>query len=407
MSASGAFAVDAERRAELDALFADLVDESASVAPVDAAERAARRARAAELLGAAQVDALLVEPGATMAWLAGVEWKASERLFALALLASGELAWVCPAFEAARAGERAARAGAEGALVAWQEHEHAWRPLADALRARDVRRIALDPSARSFVHHHVAAALGADAVVFGGPLVAALRGRKDEHELALLRRANELTQRAIVAVARVLAPGTSDVELGEMLRRAQERLGLRDVWVLPLVGPESAEPHGAPRGTRLARGDVVLVDTGGALHGYQSDNTRTWSFGGQPSAELERVWNAVRDAQKRAFEALQVGAPCAGVDRAARAALDAAGYGAGYALFTHRVGHGIGLEGHEPPYLDGGNEEPLAPGMTFSDEPGVYQRGRFGVRIEDIVAVAQDGPLHFGAWQRSPASPEP
>jgi Xaa-Pro dipeptidase len=198
----------------------------------------------------------------------------------------------------------------------------------------------------------------------------------------------------------------SDSDVGRAMCHAQERLGLTDTWVLPLLNADAALPHGSATERHLARGDVVLVDTGGALHGYQSDNTRTWVFDGTPSAEVERVFQAVRGAQARAFEALRPGEPAAGADRAARAAIEAAGFGSGYSTFTHRLGHGIGLEGHEEPYLDGGNETPLAPGNTFSDEPGIYLPGRFGLRLEDIVVITAEGADHFGAWQRSPRSPE-
>jgi Xaa-Pro dipeptidase len=190
-----------------------------------------------------------------------------------------------------------------------------------------------------------------------------------------------------------------------MMRRAQERLGLSGVWVLPLIGPDAALPHGGPTGRSITKGDLILVDTGGSFQGYQSDNTRTWSFDGPPTADALRGWNTVRDAQKRAYEAMRPGVACGDIDRAARAVIEGAGYGQGYAAFSHRLGHGIGLEGHEEPYLDGGNKLLLAAGMTFSDEPGIYLPGRFGIRLEDIVVVTEDGADHFGSWQVSPTSP--
>jgi Xaa-Pro aminopeptidase len=152
-------------------------------------------------------------------------------------------------------------------------------------------------------------------------------------------------------------------------------------------------------------GAVVLIDTGGALHGYQSDNTRTWVHAGEPTEEFARAWDAVQAAQQAAFAALRPGAPCRGVDEAARAVLTEAGYGPGYRCFTHRVGHGIGTEVHQSPYLDGGSEAVLEPGMTFSDEPGVYLPGQWGLRLEDIVMVTEEGGDHFGSWQQGPTSP--
>ena len=390
--------------AALDEVFADLSDQSGRHAPITDQERETRRQRLAGLMSSAGIDALLVEPGATLRYLADVSWGQSERLFGLVVLADGRHLWVCPAFEEERAVQRTK--SAPGEVVTWQEHEYAFAPLAAALAREGVERVAVEPRARLFVAEGLAEAHGTERVVSGRSLVKELRGRKDAHELALLRAANELTQQALRAAGERLRPGLTDAEVGRWIRHAQERLGLRGTWVLPLLNADAALPHGSASQRVLARGDVVLVDTGGSLHGYQSDNTRTWVFDASPTQEVERVWHAVRDAQRRAFEALRPGPPCASIDRAARESIAASGYGEGYATFTHRLGHGIGMEGHEEPYLDGGNTLPLAPGMTFSDEPGIYLSGRFGVRIEDIVAVTEDGGDHFGSWQLGPRSPD-
>jgi len=195
-------------------------------------------------------------------------------------------------------------------------------------------------------------------------------------------------------------------EVAAIVDRAHRKLGFTGVWNLSLIGPAAALPHGEPDERRLARGDVLLVDAGGDFLGYQSDETRTWVFDGNPSREVEKAWNAVRDAQLAAFEAMAPGVPCADVDRAARAKLVGLGFRGGYADFTHRLGHGIGIEGHEDPYFDGGSTVALAPGMTLSNEPGLYFPGRFGVRLEDVVAITPEGADHFGAWQRAPTSPE-
>ena len=391
---------------ELDARLDALEDQRPHHAPISGAEKAARVARLASLLEAARVDALVVEPGATLHYLCDLHWHVSERLFALVVLADGSSFWIAPAFEVQRATEEIAAAGApSGPVVGWNEDEYAWAPLATALRERGVGRVAVEPQCRAFVHTHLAAALGAGAVLSGEPIVCALRGRKDEHELALLRTANELTQEAIAVVAEGLEPGITDHELGRRMRVAQERLGLTDVWVLPLIGPDAALPHGGPTGRALARGDWILVDTGGSFHGYQSDNTRTWCFDAEPDVDTLRAWHVVQDAQRAAFEALRPGATCRSVDAAARAVIDAGGYGTGYSAFSHRLGHGIGTEGHEAPFLDGGSEVVLEPGMTFSNEPGIYLPGRFGIRIEDIVAVTEEGADHFGSWQLVPTSP--
>ncbi len=397
----------AERdQAALAEIFSDLGDQSARWRPITPAEKRPRLARLGALLSAEGLDALLIEPGATLSYLGDLRWGRSERLFALVVLADGSCFWIVPAFEAPRAEARLAQAqGPVGPIVTWDEHEYAWEPLAAALRARGVERIAIEPEARAFVAQRLALAFGAERVLPGFTLVRTLRARKDARELELMRAASELTQRAIRAVAERLEPGLSDHELGRWITFAQERLGLRNTWVLPLLGPGAAFPHGEPEGRKLARGDGILVDTGGELHGYQSDVTRSWTFGPARDSEFARAWQAVRRAQRAAFERIAPGVACRAVDEAARAAIVAAGYPGGYAVFGHRLGHGIGLQGHEEPYFDGGNELALEPGMTFSDEPGIYLAGRLGVRLEDIVVVTAGGADHFGSWQESPDWP--
>lgn len=390
--------------ARLDECFAELVDPRGSVGPINPAEYAARRERLGPLLAAAGFDAFLAEGGATMRYLSGATWSLSERLFALVVLADGSCFWISPAFEVERAQLRVADTGGE--VVPWQEHEYPFAPLAAELARRGAERLGLDPSLRHRFADGLARELGPGRVAIATDVVIALRGRKDAHEIELLRRANELTQRAIVAASRCLEPGMSGDEIGRLVTHAQRRLGLEGVWNLALIGPAAAYPHGDAEAAPLRRGDVVLVDTGGSLHGYQSDETRSWVFDAPVPTRVDEVWHVVRDAQRAAYEAVRPGVRCARVDAAARAVIDARGYGPGYRTFTHRLGHGIGLEGHEDPYFDGGSQVELAPGMTLSNEPGIYLYGEFGVRLEDVVAVTADGADHFGSWQKGPKSPE-
>jgi Xaa-Pro dipeptidase len=392
-----------EERGRLDELFADLTDQSGSVEPIRTDERAARRARLGRLLAQHGLDALLCEGGPTMTYLAGVPWGRSERLFGLVVLADGGHFWICPAFEVEKARLRI-EADPGGAIVPWDEHEYAWRPLAAALRERRVERLGVEPQTRYFIADGIARELGAE-VRCAQSLLLDLRGRKDAHELALLRRASELTQQALVAVAGHARPGMRGDEIARMVHHAQRRLGLRNTWDLSLIGPAAAYPHGENRSLLIEPGELLLVDTGGALHDYQSDTTRTWVVAGAPDAERLRAWHAVRDAQRRAFEALRPGVRCGEIDRVAREHLVRAGFAPGYEHFTHRLGHGIGMEGHEAPYFDGGSDVVLAPGMTLSNEPGIYLLGRFGVRLEDIVVLTEDGADHFGSWQQGPLSP--
>jgi len=386
------------------ALFADLADQSDSVAPITAQERAQRRLRLGELLASTGHDAFFCEAGPTMSYLTDVRWGHSERVFGLVVQADGTHFWICPGFEAEKARLRTEEE-AGGELVTWEEHEYARGALARAMVERGLERWSVDPSARLLAVEELRAADASAVVASGAPLIGALRGVKDAHELQLLRRANELTQQGILAASEHVRPGMTASEIAGLMRSAQQSLGLSNVWVLALVGPAAAYPHGNSRETTLGRGDFLLVDTGGALHGYQSDNTRTWTPAGQPGAAQLRAWNAVRDAQRRAYDAIRPGVRCADIDRIARTSIEGAGYGAAYQHFTHRLGHGIGMEGHEPPYFDLGSEVVLREGMTLSNEPGVYVLGEYGVRLEDIVAVTADGAEHFGNWQAGPTSP--
>jgi Xaa-Pro dipeptidase len=394
-----------DERGRLDELLGQLSDQSGTAEPITAAERSARRVRAGRLLARAGHDALLMEAGATMTYLADVSWGRSERLFGLVLLADGSHFWICPAFEASRARLRIDNGGSGGDIVTWDEHEYAFAPLASELKKRGVGRVAIEPELRYVFADGLARELGDASVVSGREVVISLRGEKDAHELALLRRANELTKIAIAATAEHVEPGMDGPAVGALLDRAHERLGMRNPWRLALVGPDAALPHGGPAGRKLAAGDVLLTDTGASLHGYCSDITRTWVIGTPPSSEVTRIWNIVRDAQRKAFETMRPGLECRAIDRAARDVIDAAGFGPGYATFTHRLGHGIGLRGHEAPYFDGGSRLVLRPGMTLSNEPGIYLPGKLGVRIEDIIAITADGADVFGDWQRSPAHP--
>ena len=205
-----------------------------------------------------------------------------------------------------------------------------------------------------------------------------------------MRFANQVTLEAYLAAFRTLEPGMTQTALTRNIAAAITQLGFSGGATV-LFGESSAYPHGAPNPKPLAAGDIVLVDGGLGVHGYRSDITRTVSLGQASSAEAERVFEVVRGAQQAALAAARPGQPAGAVDGAARAHITQAGYGQGYELFTHRLGHGIGLEGHEWPYLVKGSTVALVPGMTFSDEPGIYQYGKFGVRCEDIMVITDSG----------------
>ena len=398
----------------IDDLFPELKDQSRTVEPIRRSEFAARVQKLAELLKTSPHDALVAEGGATMQYLTGMSWGHSERFFALIITADGEQFWLCPHFEEERARLKiqapeagGSTAGPGGEIVTWDEHEYPFAPLAAALKERGVDRLGLEPSLRHRFAHGISAELGSSRVSIALELIVELRGRKDAHEIQLLRKVNELTQQGILAASNEIRPGMTGADISRLMRRAQKKLGISGIWDLSLVGEAAAYPHGGYSGRKLAVGDVVLVDTGGDLHGYKSDNTRSWVFDAKPPSKVNEVWNIVRDAQKAAFDAIRPGAPCSTVDAAAREVTSARGYGPGYKYFGHRLGHGIGTEGHEDPYFDGGSRVMMAPGMTFSNEPGIYIYGEFGIRLEDVVLVTEDGADNFGNWQAGPGSPAP
>lgn len=382
-----------------------LTDRSGELEPISDTERRRRIERFKAGLEASGLDALVLEPGKTFDYVSRVPWGRSERLFALVITRDHDPFWVIPAFEAPRGREKIeANGGPVGDVLTWDEHEYAFEPLGRRLLELDSPRVAVDHQARAFVLAGLAEVPGLQ-VRSARDVIASVRGRKEDHEIRLLALANEITQEAIRTVAGWLEPGLSDHDVAKLMRLAQSRMGLSGVWVLSLFDDLAALPHGRAGGRVLEKGSRILVDTGGSLHGYQSDNTRSWVFDAKPDDEYRRGWDLVRRAQVAAFEAIRPGIPAGDVDRAARAVIDEGGFGTGYDAFAHRLGHGIGMEGHEDPYFDGGSQVLLEPGMTFSNEPGIYLPGRFGIRLEDCVAVGPDGAHNFGEWQAGPEFP--
>lgn len=371
-----------------DDRYASLAGFCDGVPPVDRAEHDARVTSIAAAAKAAGLDAVVMEPGPNMQYVAGVRWGLSERPFLCVVRASGEVAWVSPAFEARSAAERLPE---DAAVSLWQEHESPYAAVASIVGTKAA--VAVDPGARGFIHAGLQAAIRG-ARIEGGPLES-VRLRKTGREVDRLRRANEATKAAIAAAAEHLRPGMTQSAFAAELTAAQRAAGLGQVWCLALFGPAASFPHGTAEDRTLREDDVVLVDTGGSLHGYRSDVSRTWTVG-TPAPAVADAWAAVALAQATALAEIRPGARCGRPDAAARGVLEAAGFGAGYERFTHRLGHGIGLQVHEPPYLRPENPRVLAPGMAMSNEPGIYQPGRFGIRIEDIVVVSESGAEVLG-----------
>jgi Xaa-Pro dipeptidase len=385
-AASGPTTTDAERDA-----FAELQGLCDGVPAPDAAEwaehRAAVRARLVEL----DLAALVLEPGPNMSYVGGPAWGRSERPFLLVLPREGPPVVLCPAFEERTVRERVA----DHELLLWREHEDPFARAGSVLAGLHGQRIAVDPTMRQFVAAGLERAWPTARWVREDVAVGPCRVIKRPAELARLRTANVATQRAIAAVRQRVVVGTPQPQIQAWVEQALRRAGLEDPWVLALVGPAASFPHGTAEAREVHPGDAVLIDTGGSLHGYRSDITRTFVVG-DPSAALRRAWDTVAAAQRAALAAIRPGVTTGAIDAVARAVMAEAGYGGEDRYFTHRLGHGIGLEVHEPPYLAGGWPTVLAPGMTMSDEPGIYVAGEFGVRLEDIVVVTADGADVFG-----------
>jgi Xaa-Pro dipeptidase len=379
--------------------FAELAGFCDGAFAIETSEYEARISRVRAELAKLGQAALIVESGVDMLYLGGPRWGLSERPLLLIIPRDAEPLLVGPAFER---GTIEARSGAIAfAVSTWEEHESPYARVelglaAARLGAKD--RVAIGSSTRGFVIDGLREAGSRRAYDSRPGALEVCRRCKSPTELALLRRANEATKAAIAAAATRAEPGMSEHEFGEIVRAAQLAAGLSDPWVLPLFGPNAAYPHGTPEGRKLAEGDLILIDTGGFLHGYASDITRTWAFPDPAAvdAERHRAWEVVREAQAAALAAIRPGVRCAEVDAAARRVVAAAGFDGDYGHFSHRLGHGIGMQVHEPPYLVRDATHVLEIGNTMSDEPGLYLPGAWGIRLEDIVAVTEDGAETFG-----------
>lgn len=366
--------------------------------PISVQEFAARRERIKTLLGAANIDAVLVTAGSNLRYFAGVAWSPSERLVALLIPANGDPVFVCPEFE--RASLEIA-SNLEADILGWEEHESPAMVVQQLVDARRMRTLALDPAIDFGGASAILSACEHIDVIDATPVLRACRSVKSASEIALLAQAKAMTLEVHRRVARILHEGISTATVREFIDAAHRRLGASgSSFCIVLFGEATVHPHGVPYEQRLQRGDVVLIDTGCRVEGYHSDITRTYVFG-EPDGAFCRLWSLERDAQLAAFAAATPGASCEAVDIAARAVLESGGLGPGYALpgLPHRTGHGVGLDIHESPNLVRGDQTVLQEGMCFSNEPMIVIPGQYGIRLEDHFYIAKAGP----AWFTEPA----
>ncbi|HEX3759296.1 MAG TPA: Xaa-Pro peptidase family protein [Kofleriaceae bacterium] len=355
--------------------------------PLGDAVFARRHDRLRALAREAGAGVVFVTSGTTsFAYLAGGRVERSERLIALVLPVEGAPFLVAPAFEV----ERMRRQTRLRDVRPWEEHESPYAVARDALGAASAgARILIEPHTEYQTALALGRAIPGAALIDGTPAFERLRLHKDDDELARIRRAIAITQDVFDVAFAGLRPGVRDRELSAAIAAEFRRAG-SDGYALVQFGALSALPHGHPTGDALREGTVVLIDGGCQVDGYWSDITRTQFFGGTPPAEFTRVHRIVRDAQSAAIERVRPGVAAEDIDRAARDVIERAGFGA---RFTHRVGHGLGMDGHEPAYLVRGNTQALEPGFVFTVEPGIYLPDQFGVRIEDDVACGPDGAV--------------
>jgi Xaa-Pro dipeptidase len=364
-------------------------------------EHLARIARAQALMADLDAEALIVGAGPSLRYFAGVGWNPTERLVAMILPREGGPTMVCPRFEL---GSLQASLGIEAPIVLWEEHESPYALAALLLADLGARSLAIDPALPFFAFDALRLAAPEMRTLNGAPIIDGCRMIKSPAELALMSQAKAMTLEVHRHAARILAPEITTTAVRRFIDQAHRTLGADDGSSFCAVqfGHASAYPHGLPGEQKLADGDLVLIDTGCKVRGYNSDITRTYVFGA-PSAEHRRVWDVEKQAQAAAFAAVKPGVPCEEIDAAARRVLEAAGFGPDYTLpgLPHRTGHGIGLAVHEAPYLVRGDRTPLAPGMCFSNEPMIVIPETFGVRLEDHFYVTADGAAWFTEPQPS------
>lgn len=364
------------------------------VVPITLEERKGRIEKAQRLMREKRIDAIYLEPGSSMFYFTGMRWGTSERMFAAVIPARGELAWVCPKFEEERARELI-NIGTD--IRTWEEDESPYKRVAEIFRDRGVRTgtVGIEERVRFFLFDGIRQAAPALKYVDATPITAGCRMFKSPAELALMQKANDITIAAYKATRDSMKEGMTQGEFAGICSAAFRALGSSG-GIFVSFGKYTAFPHGSSTPQRLKEGDVVLMDGGCSIEGYQSDITRTFVFG-KATDRQRQIWDLERKAQDAGFAAIKVGAPCEVVDAAARKVIVDAGFGPDYKVpgLPHRTGHGIGLDGHEWTNFVRGNKTPMQPGMCFSDEPTVVIYGEFGIRLEDCLYITESGPKWF------------
>lgn len=358
------------------------------IQPIAADEYQARQDNARRLMKENGLDAVFVEGGTTLQYFTGLHWWLSERLFAMVLPQKGDPFFIAPKFEEGRSREKLGNAVK---FYTWEEHEKPIEKIRQGLQDRGLltAKLGIEETTRYYAVEQLQQKLSTLTLSSAMPVTAGCRSVKSKHEVELMQVANDITAQVYRQVQRELRGGMSETELGSIVSARFAEFGVEGD-ALVLFGEASAYPHGLTRDVQLKDGDVVLIDGGCKVEGYGSDITRTMAFG-KPSDKMQRVFEIVRGAQDAGLKAARPGVAAEKVDAAARSYIADHGYGPGYKYFTHRLGHGIGMDGHEWYYLVGGNTRPLMAGNLFSNEPGIYIVGEFGIRTEDEMLITDNG----------------
>ncbi len=376
-----------------------------NVSAITPDERKKRIAKAQQLMKQGNIAALILEPGPAMDYFTGIQWWRSERVTAVIIPREGEVAIVCPFFEEPSIRESLA---VDGEVRVWQEHESPFKQIKQILTDKGFSKgkLAFEHSVRYFVLQGIMAELPTMQDVSAEPITRGCRIIKSQHELKLMHKANEVTLTAYADVYSKLAIGMSGSDVKSLMSSAQSALGGKDIWNMALINEASTFPHGTKQQQTIKEGSIVLMDCGCSVHGYQSDISRTFVVG-TPSKYQEKIWNTVRKGQQIAFEQAQIGIEAGFVDDAVRQYYQSQGLGPDYKLpgLSHRTGHGIGMKGHEGINFVHGEKEKLRAGMCFSNEPGIYIPGKFGVRLEDCIYMTAKGASWFTTPPDSLASP--
>ena len=375
--------------------------------PISLEERRERQEKARQLMRENNISAILMTEGTSLTYFSGIRWWGGERLFTMVLPAKGESFYVCPAFEEGRAREQIAQSpdGKSPDVRIWQEDENPYERVAQGLSDHGLAggTVGIEETVKFVFSDNLRKTAAGATFASATPVTAGCRMIKSSHEIELMRLAAKVTLMAYEATYRSLKSGMTQQGVEDLIEAAHRKLGFEggaDVQ----VGEFSAFPHGSVTPQVIREGTIVLIDGGCKVEGYTSDISRTFVLG-KASDKMNQVFDIVHRAQSAALAAAKPGEQCGSVDAAARKIIVDAGYGPDYKFFTHRLGHGMGMDGHEWPYLVRGNTKKLEPNMTTSNEPGIYIRGEFGVRLEDDMHITENGAELFTPQSPSLESP--